>query len=202
MVLRCAADMPYQDCDIQKLRRLDHSELELGKPLRGHVRNHRGQIVMLAGHVLAEADLATLEAKAPRGQFAGPDWTDDESAAASLPADVLEELRQQRKQLGEKRARHDKRHTWSVRMTVELEEATDISRRRRKIVVTTHDLSTGGFAFTYRRYIHPGTQVRAMFDSLPGTPTMLGIVRHCNHLGGSEHRIGVEFLNAIRHGQG
>lgn len=191
--------MRYRDCDIQQLRRLDRSELELGRPLRGHVRDHRGQVVMLAGHVLTEADLATLEASAPRGLFAGPDWADGQPAAGSLPAEILDELRQQRKWRGEKRARRHKRHVWEVRMTVELEEATDISRRRRRIVVTTRDLSTGGFAFTYRRYIHPGTHVRAEFDSLPASPTMLGVVRHCTHLGGATHRIGVEFLKMIRH---
>jgi len=63
----------------------------------------------------------------------------------------------------------------------------------RTLEVLTHDISAGGFSFVYRQFLHVGSMVRAEFTVLPNRPRLDGIVRNCVHVGGINHRIGVQF---------
>jgi hypothetical protein len=62
------------------------------------------------------------------------------------------------------------------------------------IEVETLNVSRGGLSFLADRFIAEGSPVRARFDSLPHRPTIAGIVRRCQYVGGSCHRVGVEFV--------
>ncbi|MHC4993617.1 MAG: PilZ domain-containing protein [Planctomycetota bacterium] len=95
------------------------------------------------------------------------------------------------------------RHKWQAQVEVELEEGLRPGEKdgphrvrethHRKITVITEDLSTGGFAFVHKGFIHPGTVVKVRFEMLPNQPVYLGTVRHCINIGGMKHRVGVQF---------
>jgi hypothetical protein len=181
-----------------ELRRLDRSGLQLGQPLPGAVRDHRGRIILPAGHVLSATDLADLSTRAPLGIYAGPEWTRPPLANTLMSGEIVDALRRQ--QIADnKRVRQHQRHNWVTQLTVELEEKSELSVRRREVRVMTCDVSAGGFSFIYRRYVHLGTCVRVRFDSLPSRPRMIGVVRNCRHMNGTTHRVGVEFVDALRH---
>lgn len=98
------------------------------------------------------------------------------------------------------------RHEWQAKVEVKLTEGLrhdddgETIRLResyhRTITVVTEDLSTGGFAFVHKGFIHPGTVVKVKFTMLPNQPVYLGVVRHCNSIGGMRHRVGVQFQAA------
>ena len=192
--------MDQQDCEIEQLRRIDCSALEVGRRLPGHLRDHCGKVLIPAGRVLTAIDLAKLEASAPHGPFAGPEWVDPPVAPGPAGAEALATPDKQGSSPGGRDLRQHERHVWAAWLTVELEETTDLGVRRWMIRVITCDVSIGGFAFTYHRYVHPGTRVRAHFDALPGKPKTVGIVRHCTHTGGARYRVGVQFLDMVREG--
>ncbi len=64
-----------------------------------------------------------------------------------------------------------------------------------EICVNTMDLSAGGIGFTANRPIEPGSVITVQFESLPGKPISLCIVRNCIQIDDQSHRIGAEFKN-------
>ena len=62
------------------------------------------------------------------------------------------------------------------------------------------DISRRGFAFYYRQYVPLDTRVRAQFDSLPNCPRVAGVVRNCRLTRGTQHRIGVQFVQSDESG--
>jgi len=94
--------------------------------------------------------------------------------------------------------RAHERRKWTVPLTVELEEVGQYGPASRTIEVSTVDVSRGGFAFVFRQYVFPGTVVRVQFDSLPKRPRLAGSVKSCNLIGGTQHRVGVQFDQAKR----
>ncbi len=64
----------------------------------------------------------------------------------------------------------------------------------RRIETATRDISPGGFGFVCEDPIALGTTLHAVFEGLAGQPVLVGAVRNCQHLGGRQHRIGVEFI--------
>jgi hypothetical protein len=61
------------------------------------------------------------------------------------------------------------------------------------ISAVSNDISRSGFSFTYCQYVPEGAIVEVVFNDLPRCPQLCGVVRNCVHLGGRNHRIGVEF---------
>ena len=168
------------------LRHVDPGELRVGLILPGHLRDAKGQIVARAGCTLSKQDLDTLS---ERLLYAGPDWHDCErpieAAAPERPAPLHEH-------------RHHKRHQWQATITLELEERADQGVSARRIQVTTHNLSAGGFAFIHRQYVHPGTTVIAQLDALADQRRLRGVVRSCIAIGGVRYRVGVQFTRITR----
>lgn len=113
---------------------------------------------------------------------------------SSSPLEVIQAIAKQRDEnLIDHERRQNARHRWDVQMTVELMEgAKRLSKR--KITVTTTDLSTGGFAFVHSQYIYPDTLILAQFDALPNRPTLTGRIRSCEKIHGLYHRVGVQFI--------
>ncbi len=173
---------------------IELDDLEVGQVLPGHLRDRDGRIIIPAGAVLTEEDIAGLK---DRSLFVGQDWLDNRArmraaqAAARegepagsyhLPFDLPTgaELRQQQ------------RHVWNTVLNLEITDADGSSRRT--MSVRTLNLSSGGFAFLMRQFVHPGSRVLAEFKALPGKPVVEAIVRSCTPLGGMEHRVGVQFI--------
>ncbi|HRX86245.1 MAG TPA: PilZ domain-containing protein [Phycisphaerae bacterium] len=89
------------------------------------------------------------------------------------------------------------RKPWSVHLELAIQEP-GAHAVPRKTEAVTHDLSTGGFSFITRNYVHVGAAVEATFDTVPQKPTIIGVVRNCIHLGGAMHRVGVQFTEVRR----
>lgn len=87
--------------------------------------------------------------------------------------------------------RQSERRPWITPLTILIE---DPMGKPRTLEATTHDISTGGFSFVYRQFIHINTKVRVYFESLPGRPALEGVVRSCTYAGEMHHRIGVQFV--------
>jgi len=94
---------------------------------------------------------------------------------------------------GKTKERRYERKAWTVALTLDLEEKSLRGVTHRQIEVATHNISVGGYSFIFHNFIHPGTVVSARFDGLPNNPTLRGIVRNCIAIGGTQHRVGVEF---------
>lgn len=90
------------------------------------------------------------------------------------------------------------RKSWTVHLRLIIHEGA-ASCTPRETEAVTHDLSTGGYSFITRYYVHVGAMVEATFDTLPQRPTIIGVVRNCIHLGGAMHRVGVQFTEVRRH---
>jgi len=110
------------------------------------------------------------------------------------PEDIIEQLHHRvgnaHRVRNERRA---ERHHWITDLTLVIEDPLG---KPRTIEVTTNDISAGGFSFVYHQFIHFGTKVRAHFESVPGRPNLDGVVRSCAHLGGMNHRVGVQFTSS------
>lgn len=67
-----------------------------------------------------------------------------------------------------------------------------------RLLVTSRNLSAGGIAFLHGGYVHAGSDCKLVLMRRDGTPMCLsGTVRHCRHLQGSCHEIGVQFAEEI-----
>jgi len=186
-----------QHCESCDLRRINRSHLRVGKPLPGALHDHKGRLLASSGYVLTLSDLDTLRAIAPDGVFAGPDWADGAAASGAATTESSEAGREPGRRAGHRDARKHARHPWEVLVDVELRENDETRTARRRIRVVTCDLSVGGFAFTHRHYIRPGTRLRVQLDRLPGRPRLAAAVRNCIYLRNAAHRIGVEFLHVV-----
>lgn len=191
------------------LRRIEPEELPLGEPLRGALRDRVGHVLVPQGRIFTAATLTALRQRAQLGVYIGGDWFRSDAPSASPtpvapcldrppeelndPAVVAATLRALRGEHASLAPRRHRRHTWKVKLRLELEEITVGGRRKRALTVTSSDISVQGFSFHHRNFIHPGTLVRARVESLPDRPVLAGVVRNCVHLEGSRHRIGVEF---------
>ena len=89
--------------------------------------------------------------------------------------------------------RQYERLLWLRGVTIWIAEESGSGRRTRKVQVLTHDISQGGFSFAFGQYLNSGTAVCALFDCLPNQPVIGGAIRYCVLLGGTHHRIGVQF---------
>lgn len=69
---------------------------------------------------------------------------------------------------------------------------------RSRLLVCSRNLSAGGIGFIHGGYLHPGTECSMILMRRNGTPlALVGTVRHCRHLQGSIHEIGIQFANEI-----
>ena len=67
-----------------------------------------------------------------------------------------------------------------------------------RLLVCSRNLSAGGVAFLHGGYLHPGSDCRLMLMRRDGKPiALMGTVRHCRHLQGSCHEIGLQFAQEI-----
>jgi len=89
-------------------------------------------------------------------------------------------------------ARQAPRHYYCVPITIDMPEGSPGGPRRMR--AATNNISKGGFAFIADTLIRAGTTINVYFDSLPGTPRAIGIVRSSAYLCGTQHRVGVEFV--------
>ncbi|MCC7145389.1 MAG: PilZ domain-containing protein [Phycisphaeraceae bacterium] len=166
-------------------------DLSLGQVLHGNLCDKNGKIVLPAGCRLGETEYNALR---QQKLFVGNDWFKKASSppATAEPQKIIQDLgKQHTQQASPNDRREHKRFPWSVALTMQLEES---GGNHRRIEVTTLNISVGGFAFTYRQFIHPGTIVFARFETLPDKPVLKGVVRSCAPIGGMQHRIGVQFL--------
>jgi len=92
------------------------------------------------------------------------------------------------------RVRRHQRQVWRARLSLTMLAGGALELQGRPVKVSTCDLSAQGFSFLYDAFVYPGTIVYTRFESLPGRPLMKGIVRHCTHVEGRRHRVGVEFV--------
>lgn len=90
-------------------------------------------------------------------------------------------------------SRRNPRKAWQTQLDVVIGYQASDTDPGETVRVTTIDLSRNGFAFLYRNMVHPGTRVRVCFGMLSDRPTVVGTVRHCRHVGGTRHHVGVQF---------
>jgi PilZ domain len=107
--------------------------------------------------------------------------------------EVFNELREELDASGIDR-RYRARYPWKAELTIWVIDEPHRDRGVREIHVETTDISTSGFGFVFRQYIHPGAMLRARLDVLPGKPIIDGIVAHCQMTEGSLHNVGVQFI--------
>jgi len=86
--------------------------------------------------------------------------------------------------------RSSERHAWVTDLTITI---SDTSKIPRSLIVTSREISRGGFSFMFRQFIAPGTRVGVRINKLPARGVLHGVVRSCVHVGGIHHRIGVQF---------
>ena len=184
--------MPVARSDLQPI---DQEELILGQALPGDLRDEEGRVILPAGQVLEPEHLQQLGTRLVTGLYAGPDWRDRADKTVSSPEAVTDpDFRAQRGQTPFTDKRAHERRSWSVPLTLRIQETGGRRVVPRAIRAVTVDLSRGGFAFCYRQYIAVGTLVQAQFDSLPNRPRLAGITRNCRLIRGTMHLIGVQFI--------
>jgi hypothetical protein len=91
--------------------------------------------------------------------------------------------------------RSSERFAWVTSLVLVI---IDPQGKPRTLEVVTHDISSGGFSFVYRQFLHAGSKVVAEFTVLPNRPRLEGVVRNCSHVGGINHRIGVQFIREAK----
>ncbi len=185
------------------LQPVNQQQLAPGMILPGHLRDRTGRVLIQAGTLLGPRHLALLRQRGTLGLYAGPDWDRNPVAPPphekpAKPAEVLAALRGRRMGGAKMRVREHERYTWSVVLRLSIEEQNLDGCRRRDVVVRTGDISVSGFAFFYDQYIHPGTLLRARFETVPGRPYLIAVVRNCTHISARRHRIGAQFVKVRR----
>ncbi len=170
--------------------------LIVGKPVPGTVLDREGKVLLRAGTPLDQQTWQRLQQRGDEAVFAGPDWPDRWPPGADSPRKLACSLASRDRQRRHRR-RHE-RHACRVPVTVELAEHTLHGTWVRRFEARTLDVSAGGMAFEHEHYVHPGTELVAYFDKLPGRPRVRGVVRNCHYTERRRHRVGVEFLEARR----
>lgn len=171
-----------------QLRPIARSELSLGQPLPGHLRDAQGKILIEAGETLTPNKWKLLGIGEDTVFYVGDDCPAGYSPAADgsvAEADTA---------TAESEGRKHKRHNWKVNLRLELVEPGRGSTRNRTIDVTSQDISLGGFSFAAPMFVHVGTVVYTRLNSLEGQPVVKAVVRNCVHIEGRLHRVGVEFV--------
>ena len=107
---------------------------------------------------------------------------------------ILDQLERSYRMPDEGEGRKHPRKSWCVVLSVEFEIENGALTLQRTEEVTTHDISQGGFSFIFNENLIEKTRVKARFDMLPNKPTIYGEVRSSRHLYGTQHRIGVCFI--------
>ena len=80
-----------------------------------------------------------------------------------------------------------------VHIVVHHPGGSDTERR-----VFTRDLSAGGMSFIHGGYLHVGTRVDVgLHRYVGGDDEVSGVVRHCDHIAGSWHAVGVKFEQRV-----
>lgn len=181
------------------LRRVNATTLALGTTLPGDIRDYQGRSILRAGLVVDRHLLEAVKTHLGTAFYVGPDWPDDgsgENGSAEADASEVFETLSRQHDAGAATAENRKheRHEWSVSLTLQIVEQDPGGIRHRQLEVMTKNISQGGFAFTYNGYLHPGTEVSAIFATLPGKPHLTGVVRNCTLVSGHQHRVGVQFL--------
>ncbi len=118
-------------------------------------------------------------------------------ADTATPDQVYEALFQRHGR--EDPVRNQRRHPrmpWVASLTISVRDRRDTWDTPRELKVTTQDISRGGFSFIFDQFLHKDTVICTQFDPLPGRPLLTGMVTSCFHLGGRQHRIGVQFVEA------
>jgi len=85
------------------------------------------------------------------------------------------------------------RYPWTETLVAWVIDEPQRSFDAREITIETIDISRTGFGFVYCQFIHPGAMIRTRFHTLPGSPILDGIIAHCDNVGDSIHRTGVQF---------
>ena len=191
--------MEFGDMDTlskdESLRKIDLRSIPPGSPLPARLYDKNGRVLAPAGAVLSTQQIEVLTSGAGE-VFVGSEWPQKDDGVASplttqpgAGADgvdqVIDELR------------GSKRHAYSAKLSVEIDERGDKSGARRQTVVTTRNISSGGFAFECDGFVHEGAEIIATFEHLPGKPRIAGVVKSCAHVEGRRHRIGVQFLRVL-----
>ncbi|MCC7406599.1 MAG: PilZ domain-containing protein [Phycisphaeraceae bacterium] len=184
------------------LRPISVQDLSLGQHLHGSIYAADGRVLLPSGTVI---DLPELAALRRHDLYVRPDWF--KKAAKQPPTHepdatpIIQALTQKYgprdPQKSTDRRAHP-RYPWNVTIHVDLEESTPNGPAHRRIEVTTLNISLGGVAFSHRQFIHLGTKVSMVFDTLPGQPAYKGLVRSCVPIGGMQHRIGVQFTTTVK----
>ncbi len=89
------------------------------------------------------------------------------------------------------------RHPWRATLTAWVMDEPEGDRGVREIQVETIDISTTGFGFSFRQFIHVGAMLRTRLDVLPGKPIVDGIIAHCRLADDSRHIFGVQFVKGV-----
>ncbi len=175
---------------------VDRQRLIPGQPLPGNLYDHTGRLLFQAGQTLDNSAMRMLEMCNETGIFGDEQWQSPPAQAAGSPAPMPEhpeEIAKLRRCGKAGQLRTCPRYSWQSRIPVVLEESTAGKARRRPALVRTLDISSGGFAFEFDQYIHPGTIVHVALRALGRNPLRRGVVRACVHINGRKHRVGVEF---------
>ena len=158
--------------------------LPVGKIVDDEIRDARGGVLVDSGVVLDGAAVALLPNIVYFAQ------RDNKQSAEDVVDEVFRRLGRAAPVANQRR--HERR-SWSVTITVTIEQACNKSVSPRAELIRTHDISRSGFSFIYRQYVPVGAKVGAEFAILPGRPVLKATVRSCTHIGCRDHRIGVEF---------
>jgi hypothetical protein len=190
-----------QQASAARLRQIDPDRLVPGERLPGHVRDAAGRILIRRGQVLTTEHLQQLAERGTCGLYGTSDWDPDapppveDPVVTITPDELVQALKRKHGvRTGEHPGRRHRRHVWRCQLRVLVQECSDGLVQRREVTVDTCDVSSGGFAFISRQFVHVGTIVYPRFDCLPNRPRMKGIVRYCHHLEAQRHRVGVEFV--------
>lgn len=179
------------------MRRVTADELAIGRVLAAPLRDHTGRVLVRAGERLSERHMGVLARHGAEGIY-----TDQTSSSSSRdeqnisPEELMYALRLRKNPAGRRsrRIRQRERYDWKAELRVLLELQQEGFASWREVTVNTCDISSSGYSFICEQYVHVGTVVHARFEMLPRRPALKGVVRNCVHLGGREHRVGVEFV--------
>ena len=169
---------------MQGLRSMRREKLPVGKIVVDEIRDAGGGVLVDSGVVLDGTMITLL----PNVVYFSE--RDNKQSAEDVVDEVFRRLGRGAPVANQRR---HQRRSWSATITVTIEQTCNESVSRRAEQVKTHDISRNGFSFIYRQYIPVGAKVNAEFVMLPDQPVLKATVRSCTHIGGRDHRIGVEF---------
>lgn len=181
----------------EPLRRLPAGQVDPDEPLPAALRTSDGSVLVPAGQRLTLRQIAELWSAHRCEIYTGVAWKDEAEGGASArsPQQIVQALQRNGGRKGGNLRKHE-RKSWRRALTIQLESAGD-EVASRTIAVQTHDLSSSGFAFFCSEPIPEGTTLRARFDMLAHQPSVVGVIRSCVRQG-SQHRVGVQFLECVR----